>query len=670
MSTLSGGRKPKLRYRIAAVCAIAGIVLTFAALRFRTKDYLKLTQIEQRSGPAYSRLWFDGQNVLAGAVQQGTKLSVDRWAAGGAQSWNAELGASEAKWAVAPDFSRIAWIAASRVYWQNLSRGAHIEAKNATGSARLPKGPDVLALNMLSDGSVAIVLSDATVRRWDATGKSLPDWRTALKSADQAVADENYLAISSIPERRMLLYRLGENEDWSLQDQSTPPDPPFQLVIPARGVMATLSAEGLQMGGKTWNSPGAVRSVGSRKDDVIATGEFDQVLVLTSQLEKDERYSLAEAAPGSLVAISPTQLAVSGPSGTTLFNVLTEMHLTTTGRQMTVLSLILLLAGVVLACWVLLLDGVQGLAGGVLHRLRKGTNPRRFPDPTGELIKACAMGQTGLWAGAGLSAQSGLPLRCNFIANLLQATSIEGILSHSVHRKLVAKYTKGDAEGALTGLIAAAPRSDMISYFRAILYRRVAPSRCHKLLAQVPFSSAMTTNYDFLFQQAGSLWAAATATLRGAHPAAFPDRAKFLKLYGDLDDAETLLLSRAEFESALKYSPAKNSIQKILREHPVLFIGCSLDGLLADLDALGVEETRWVKHFALTGVSGNSWQGRAEELKRRFGIEVFACDMDAVQTALVEYLEKLVGAVKQQQKKMAPPTPLGDVTRTNRAASA
>src|SRR5262249_15465438 len=154
-----------------------------------------------------------------------------------------------------------------------------------------------------------------------------------------------------IREGRLLLYRFRGNEGWSLDDQSTPPDPPFQIVLPARGVMATLSAAGLRMGATTWNSPGTVRSVARHGGAVIATGAFDQVLVLTSQLEKDERYSLAQVAPGSLVATSSTQLAVSEPNGTTLFIRLTEIHRSATGRKMPLWSAILLWAGVVLACW-------------------------------------------------------------------------------------------------------------------------------------------------------------------------------------------------------------------------------------------------------------------------------------------------------------------------------
>jgi hypothetical protein len=653
MSKLSGQRKLRSRYKAAAFCAVAGILLMFLALRSNIKDYLGLKQIDQRGGQAYSRLWFDSRDMLAGAVQQGTSLRVDRWGAGGVETWNAEMFSPGTKWSIAPDFSRIAWIAGTTLYWQTLAHGVLIEAKRATSSARLPKAPHVLALNMLSDGSVTIAFSDAIFRRWDVTGKFLSDWRTALKSADQAVADQDYLAISSIRERRILLYRFRDKEGWNLEDQSTSPDPPFQLVLPAQGVMATLSADGLRLDGMTWNSPGPVRSVVKHGSAVIATGDFDQVLTLTSQRDKGESYSLGPAAPGTLLAANNSQLAVSGPSGTTLFNLQTENHLPAKGQEMAVGSGTLLLEAVVLSCWTLILTGLRRLTGRSFFR-GEPPNPLQFPSPPPDLITSCATGRSALWAGAGLSAQSGLPLRSKFVASLIQTASIERLVSLEVCRELTGWCGKGHAENALNGLIKAARRSDMISYFRRSFYRRVSPSRCHNLLARVPFASVMTTNYDSLLQESGASWSAAPATLKSEYSAGFPHRARLLKLYGDLDNFDTVLLSRAEFQSALNNSAAKNDIRRVLHEHTVLFIGCSLDGLLADLKALGADATGRMKHYVLTGVAGNSWRSCAAELKRRFGIEVLACDVETVPRALIEFLENLLQAVEQRRRHLAP----------------
>src|SRR5580658_7604059 len=120
MPKLGDGSRSKLRYQIAALCFAAAIVMMFLAYRFDTRDFLISTPLHQRSGPEYSRMWFDNRDVLAGAVQHGAKLKIERWSGGpsSVETWDADLVAAAAapqndgdpKWTVAGDFARIAWI--------------------------------------------------------------------------------------------------------------------------------------------------------------------------------------------------------------------------------------------------------------------------------------------------------------------------------------------------------------------------------------------------------------------------------------------------------------------------------------------------------------------------------------------------------------------------------
>ncbi len=129
----------------------------------------------------------------------------------------------------------------------------------------------------------------------------------------------------------MMLYRYRTGEDWTLVEESPAPEPPFRLIIPAQGMMATLTLGGLWTEGRTKNSPGAILAAVSHLDNLIVTGDFDKVLVLPRE---GDRYPIADAAPGSLVAASRTQIAVSGPSGTALLNLGTESRVTATGRSL------------------------------------------------------------------------------------------------------------------------------------------------------------------------------------------------------------------------------------------------------------------------------------------------------------------------------------------------
>jgi hypothetical protein len=287
------------------------------------------------------------------------------------------------------------------------------------------------------------------------------------------------------------------------------------------------------------------------------------------------------------------------------------------------------------------------------QRLRQTQAPTTFPPPPHGLIAACASGESGLFAGAGLSAQSGLPLRAQFIANILQATSMEGVIPGPFYQKLLGIHSRGDVEGALNGLVEAGSRGAIIEHFRATFARMAIPSRCHEMLARVPFAAALTTNYDFLFQQSGAHWAATAATLKSDLAPSFGDRSSLIKLYGDLDHSSTLLLSRAEFAAGVAGSGETARVRKILETRPMLFVGCSLVGLLADLKILGVAESRRIQHFALAGVSETSWEKYALDLDRHYGIRVLPCTEATVQAALVEFLEKLVRETDKYRNESA-----------------
>lgn len=164
---------------------------------------------------------------------------------------------------------------------------------------------------------------------------------------------------------------------------------------------------------------------------------------------------------------------------------------------------------------------------------------------------------------------------------------------------------------------------------------------------------ARNADDDFLFQQAGAHWAAAATTLKSDLAPSFGDRSSLIKLYGDMDHSSTLLLSRAEFASGVAGSAETARVRRILETRPVLFVGCSLEALLVDLKILRVAESHANKHFALAGVSDTSWQKHAAELERRYGIEVLACAAATVQTALVEFLEKLVCDADQLRHESA-----------------
>ena len=267
-------------------------------------------------------------------------------------------------------------------------------------------------------------------------------------------------------------------------------------------------------------------------------------------------------------------------------------------------------------------------------------------EPPADLVKVIASRETCLWAGAGLSAQSGFPLRADFIATTLQTAALESWTDYGSVQKLVALLKSGKAEQALDQLIAAVPeRGSVLSHYTSIYARFAPPSRSHEHLQRMGFRSAITTNYDILLEQTDELWARNVSTLDAG-----PRKGRvLLKLFGSLRTPAATLLSSAELKKAL-HGPGLDQVRKLFADHPMLFVGCSLEGLLADLALLGIPEQSGHLRFAVAGVSGTLWEKQVEELSRRYGIQVVFCAAENIGRELPAFLERLAQSAGEMQQ--------------------
>ncbi len=277
-----------------------------------------------------------------------------------------------------------------------------------------------------------------------------------------------------------------------------------------------------------------------------------------------------------------------------------------------------------------------------------------LPEAPVELVKACASGETILWAGAGLSVQSGFPLRAAFIELLLNAAALEEWADSVLLRKLTAIWSSGKAEAALNQLAAAigVQRGTMIAHYGSVYDRPFSPpSLAHALLGRLRLHSAVTTNYDVLLEQTDEQWLFHSTTLGSERRSG-----RFLlKLYGSLLTPSSVLLSQAELKDALSKANV-DALRQTLDAAPLLFVGCSLQGLLADLEMLGMPDRSGEKRsgekgsgrtrFAIAGISSRSWEKDADELSRRYGIEALVCPADEIARELPAFLDRLAQAVE------------------------
>ncbi len=631
----------KLRLRVAGIAVLVAIALAVYALKFQTKPYLTSAPAGRHSTQQYSRMSFDVADDLVGAFWQDDHLTIDRWAgANPPATWHFHIAPSDL-WTIAADTSRVAWISGPTLHWQATAPGARASA------VPLPH-QEPMALSLLSNGSVAVVFATG-VRRWDSsTGRDLGEWQTGLSPADRAAAEGDYIAFSSYKDGELRVFSF-QDQQWTQAQQALSPEIPERVVLPAPSVAGTVVDGRLRIAGITRSSPGAIRSVGAHLYDALVAGDFDGIYVLPPD---GEYYRLADAPRGSLVAGGETQMAVSGSGGTTLFNLGSEMRLTTVGRRASLAAVVIVLLASILAAGPLLLQAIAVLFSLLLAKGKQQAArvPGSLAQPPADLIAACAGGQTVLWAGAGLSAQSGFPTRAGFILTVLETAMLE-YAGAPLIRKLKALAAAGKGENALNQLIAAmkAHRGAILAHFSAIFGRFSSPSRSHELLARLNFPSAITTNYDVLLEQTCREWARNVVT-----PGDPGLNGRFLlKLYGSLSVPLSVLLCRGELEAAIE-RPTFVALRQIFSAVPMLFIGCSLDGLLADLKLLRMPEDSTQIRYAVAGVSG-TWEKTAAELSRRYGIQVLPCSENGIGEALPAFLDSLLRSVDKSRQPENPP---------------
>jgi hypothetical protein len=629
------------RFKIAGVLALAAGALAFVALRFQTKDFLITTPGSRQGSQHYDRMWFDVADDLLGASWSGNTLIIERWAGTNpATTWRFDLPGEDHQkllWVMASDNSRFAWISGSTLHLQRTADGSK------PLNAALTHNP--LAITFLRNGNAAVVFEDRSVDRWDAeTGKLIAEWKAPLRTAERAAAEGNFVAFSSLDDGKLTVYTL-QGEQWIQVQQSLAPELPERIVLPAPSVSGTMMEGRLRIAGVTRAGPGPIRSLGAHLYDVLAAGDFEGIFVLPPE---DEYYRLTAAAPHSLVASGAKSFAISGDGGTTLIGLASESRLTGIGRKSCTVALGIALLAIALACAPLLL-GAFGFVANLIMRpeVNKGNAPNTLGKPTADLIEACASGKMMLWAGAGLSAQSGFPLRKIFIDQLIQAASIE--FAGGPLMKELKALAAGNGEGALNRLVGfmSGQRSAILSQVTAIFARFVQVSRAHDHLARLNLPSAITTNYDVLLEKTHDAWACNVKHL-GEDDL---DGRFLLKLYGSRSAPASVLLSKAEFQAAMD-RPNVETVREVFGTHPMLFVGASLDGLLADLTALGMPEGADQTRFAVTGASGN-WNKPAYELLRKFGIKAVVCTEDEIAHELPRFLAVLAGEVRAPERSIS-----------------
>ena len=189
-----------------------------------------------------------------------------------------------------------------------------------------------------------------------------------------------------------------------------------------------------------------------------------------------------------------------------------------------------------------------------------------------------------LFAGAGLSAQAGLPTWRSLVQDVVDATIAEAMQGEESRREL-------------EGMIAAGKWLQIADHCKLKLgpgeYARLLGERlsdfgkpvpeAHRLAVRLPFAAWVTTNYDKLLERAyaeerGGLPKTLTSLDTEALGRLLFDGAPFvLKAHGDLDKPDSLVFTSRDYRDLIHGNAAFSAaFSAILLTHSVLFVGYSL----------------------------------------------------------------------------------------------
>jgi predicted ATP-binding protein involved in virulence len=277
------------------------------------------------------------------------------------------------------------------------------------------------------------------------------------------------------------------------------------------------------------------------------------------------------------------------------------------------------------------------------------------PVPPDGLIEACTMGDGVLYAGAGLPAQAGFPTLQPFVRGLLEWAVENHVIAEDFAPSLRAALEQGDVDTVADSVVSALRDQEalLLDYLRkTYLSGDTDLPDAYRFLAKIPFSAAITLNFDTLLERAFQGAATRVYTPQDTEPLleGLSKREFFiLKLHGTLDRPETVTVTRAEFtDAASKNLPFSQFMDSLFLSRTLLFVGASIEGIEAYLTRIRlrgagarVGATGARQHYALVSVSGTAWQAKAEFLARRYGIQVLPYTPSEGHPEVLDFLAKL-----------------------------
>lgn len=294
----------------------------------------------------------------------------------------------------------------------------------------------------------------------------------------------------------------------------------------------------------------------------------------------------------------------------------------------------------------------------------KALEPSPHPPLPDDLVNACKAGECVLYAASGLSAQAGLQTYLPLVSELLSWTLEKGFIDPGFAQSLQEALDQNETDlvaDSLVSILEGDRREMLADYLRnSFLHRPESLPKAHALLREIGFGAALTTNFDDLLEWTFDQTERPYTPLDSERLLAALTRREFflLKLYGTLELPETVLLAPAQYQEIVAGNLGfSRFMESLFHSRTLLFLGASLEGILAYLQGLKFGQVSSRPHYALIDVTGSAWRAKADLLRRRYRIEVLPYTASPGFPEFTGFIERLHGATRPRDQEPAAASP-------------
>lgn len=631
----------------------------FTLPKYELEERLRADALGTIQSENLSRLWFSPTGQLVGLGQLGPHLTVHVWDGRNAaplRMRDLELPANPI-FAVADDASKIAWIAQAGVHVENVFPAAGKVAADHPFRRRLP----ISSLALVASGELAALYPDGELDLWNITRGALSASKPlSLAEPGPLLASGSYLAAYSLLSHDVFVFDTGSGGKLSVLEYTKYPPDMLSMTLSPLGRLAAGTRDKVHVQGIPIAEPGPVTALAfADRDHVMVGGDFPGIFRVNPG--QGIMQATGSQAGTTLVAATPSLLAFGNNRTIGLYSHRVVQARVYKGLSMPTPWLALALLGLLSPLAIPLFQGpFRALWKKIISLLfpeKETKTPISGQDDgiPGPLADACRNWDCVLYAGAGLSAQAGLPLWNECVRRIVAWTSQYGLASANVADSALAELSSGQTGAAADRLAEAleAQPDALHNYLRQRFRVTTELSAAHQLIKQIDFPALLTTNFDNLLDRTFPYSGGRVYTARDCEALAKTAARRdffILKPFGDLEEPDTVRLGPAQCGEAIQSNPACcDFIEQLLQLRTFLFIGASLEGIEADLGYLALQAPIERKHYALIPDTGNSWKATAERLGRRYGIQVLTYTPSSPShPEVVDFLNKLYAATRER----------------------